>query len=302
MIPQRGRIAEGILAAFYHLLKMLPTETASAIGSRGYIWNARTNLKEAVASAKANLRRHKPEASEAEIEAMIDEFYDAVGRVAAEFAVMHRFIDEGRIKVLNEAGIVATHGKRPLVALCIHTGNWEAFSPVFQKLGIQLNSIIAPPQTGFERAIVEQTRRQFGVNTILPTASGTREAIRILRANGLVSMFPDEAREGILHGPLFGREPHDRGNLAIAARLARMTGAAFVLGHCKRIGTCRFELTYSDIFELPGETGCPDLLGDVAFLNARIEPLVLAAIPRWYFLDDAIVPITVKEIKHNKII
>lgn len=301
MIPQRGRIAEGILAAFYHLLKLLPTETASAIGSRGYIWNARTNLKEAVASAKANLRRHKPDASEAEIDAMVDEFYDAVGRVAAEFAVMHRFFDEGRITVRNEAGIVATHGKRPIVALCVHTGNWEVFSPVFQKLGIPLNSIIAPPETGFERLIVEETRRQFGVNTILPTASGTREAIRILRANGLVSMFPDEARDGVLHGPLFGRDPHDRGNLAIAARLARMTNAAFVLGHCRRTGACRFELTFSDIFEFPDSDGRPDVLSDVTFLNSRIEPLVLAAVPRWYFLDDAIVPITVKEIKHKKI-
>lgn len=297
MIPQKGKLAEAILAGFYYLLRLLPTEAASAVGSRGYIWNAHTNLKEAVEAAKANLRRHRPAASDAEIDAMVDAFYDAVGRVAAEFAVMHRFFDEGRIAVRNDEGLLATYGRRPIVALCVHTGNWEVFSPVFQKMGVQLNSIIAPPETGFERLVVEQTRRQFGVNTILPTAAGTREAIRVLRANGLVSMFPDEARDKVSYGPLFGRPPHDRGNLAIAARLARMTDAAFVLGHCRRIGTCRFELTFSDIFELPPATGRPDVLQDVAFLNGRIEPIVLSEIPRWYFLDDAIVPITVKEIK-----
>jgi Kdo2-lipid IVA lauroyltransferase/acyltransferase len=299
MIPQKGRVAEGILASFYYLLKLLPTEYASEIGSRGFRWNARTNLKQAVLSAKANLRRHRPEADEAAIEAMVDAFYDAVGRVAAEFAVMHRFFDENRITVCNEAGLMAAAGKRPIVALCVHTGNWEVFSPVFQKLGIQLNSIIAPPETGFERLVVENTRRRFGVRTLLPTASGTREAVRILRANGLVSMFPDEARDGVSMAPLFGRTPHARGNLAVAARLARMAGAALVMGHCRRTAKCRFDLTFSDIFEMPRQGEKPDILADVAFLNGRIEPIVQSEIPRWYFLDDQIVPIAVNDEKIN---
>ena len=34
-----------------------------------------------------------------------------------------------------------------------------------------------------------------------------------------------------------------------------------------------------------------DILADVAFLNARIEPIVSANIPRWYFLDDSLAPV-----------
>jgi lauroyl/myristoyl acyltransferase len=290
MIPQQGKAADAILAFFYGLLRFLPSEWASNIGSAGYRLNAKLALKEAMANAKANLRFHKPQATDAELDAMVMEFYDGVGRVAAEFAVMHRFWDEGRFTVTGLEPFQAAYLTRPILALCVHTGNWETFSPVFQKAGIKLNSIIQPPNSAFERFIVRLVRETFDVTVIEPDIRGVRTAIRILRDNGVVSMFPDEARNGVSHGPLFGRKPHDKGNLAIAARLARMTGAAIQIGHCRRIGKCHFALTFEPQFEMPAREG-EDILADVAFLNARIEPIVSANIPRWYFLDDSLAPI-----------
>lgn len=290
MIPQQGKAADAILAFFYGLLRFLPSEWASNIGSFGYRVNAKLALKQAMANAKANLRRHRPQASEAELDAMVMEFYDGVGRVAAEFAVIHRFDDEGRYEVTGLEPMRALYGTRPILVLCVHTGNWETFPAVFQKAGIRIHSIVQPPVSTFERFIVQRVRERFGVSVIEPDIRGTRAAIRVLRNNGVVSMFPDEARNGVSYGPLFGRAPHDRGNLAIAARLARMTGAAIQFCHCRRIAPCRFALTFEPIFEMPVRES-EDILADVAFLNDRIEPVVLANIPRWYFLDDAIRPV-----------
>lgn len=290
MIPQQGKAADAILAFFYGLLRFLPSEWASNIGSAGYRLNAKLALKQAMANAKANLRFHRPQASEAELDAMVMEFYDGVGRVAAEFAVMHRFWDEGRFTVTGLEPFKAAYRTRPIVALCVHTGNWETFSPVFQKAGIKLNSIIQPPASAFERFIVRLVRERFDVSVIEPDIRGIRTAIRVLREKGVVSMFPDEARNGQSYGPLFGRKPHDKGNLAIAARLARMTGAAIQIGHCRRTGPCRFALTFEPLLELPSRES-EDILADVAFLNAWIEPIVSAAIPNWYFLDDSLAPV-----------
>lgn len=290
MIPQSGRAADAIQAFFYYLLRLLPTEVASDIGSAGIRFNGRVARPDIIEGAKKNLRLHKPEASEAELDAMAMEFLDGVGRVAAEFAVMDRFLKEGRVTVHGVEALKEINGKRPLIGLCVHTGNWEVFSPVFQANGLQLNSIIAPPMNAFERAVVERVRRTFGVNTILPDHSGIRQALKVLKGNGIVSMFPDEAREGHTMAPLFGRAPHDKGNLAIAAKLARKTGAMLVLGHCRRIGKCRFELRFSELFEMPPREQ-DDILADVAFLNERIEPVIRANIPRWYFLDDSIAPV-----------
>lgn len=290
MIPQSGRAADAIQAFFYYLLRLLPSELASDIGSAGIRFNGRVARPDIISNAKRNLRQHKPQASESELDSMAMEFLDGVGRVAAEFAVMDRFLKEGRVEVRGMEGVLHVAGQRPLIGLCVHTGNWEVFSPVFQAHGLQLNSIIAPPTNAFERAVVERVRRSFGVNTILPDHSGIRQALKVLRGNGIVSMFPDEAREGRTMAPLFGRAPHDRGNLAIAAKLARRTNALLVLGHCRRVGKCRFICEFSTVFEMP-ERQNDDLLADVAFLNGKIEPIVTANIPRWYFLDDSIAPL-----------
>ena len=287
MIPQTGRIAELIQAAFHGLLSCLPSQWASNIGSAGIRWNGWHNRPEIIKGARANLRRHRPEASDQQIDAMIDEFLDGVGRVAAEFAVMHRFIKEGRIGCVGLERFKTIAGTRPIIALCVHTGNWELFAPVFQDNGLVLNSIVQPPDNRFEARIIDKIRRQFGVVPLLPDRSGLRDAVRALKDNKIVSMFPDEARQGVQMGPLFGRPPHSQGNLAVAAKLARMTKASFAIGHCRRTEPCRFVLHFGEVFDLP-DRPYGDLLADVEYLNAQIEPVILDNIPRWYFLDDKI--------------
>ncbi len=87
--------------------------------------------------------------------------------------------------------------------------------------------------------------------------------------------------------PLFGRPPHDRGNLAIAARLARKQKCRLAVSHVERLPGCRFRLNITAPFDLPDEPG-RTVLDDVAFLNAKIEPIILRNLDNWYFLDDRI--------------
>lgn len=288
MSAQDGRIERAIQALFYQLMRALPTDWASAFGSYGVSKNVHLNRPEILAGARRNLRLHRPEASEAEIEAMVEEFLDGVGRVMAEFAVMHRFIREGRLEPHGLDAFKAVAGTRPIIAFGLHTGNWETFGPLFQHAGIPLASYYMPPESAFDRRIAEQSRTRFGVELLSPDARGIRDGMRLLRQNRVVMIFPDEAMKGRARGPLFGRAPHAKGNLAIAARLARHTDASFVICHSRRTAPCRFALTFSPLIELPAATGKADTLADVAFLNAHVEPIVRENIPRWYFLDDSI--------------
>jgi Kdo2-lipid IVA lauroyltransferase/acyltransferase len=162
---------------------------------------------------------------------------------------------------------------------------------MFQQAGIPLASFYAPPEDPFEREVALWSRGRFGVELLSPDTRGARDGLRLLRQNRVVMIFPDEARQGVTMGPLFGRPPHDRGNLAIAARLARHAGADFVICHSTRIGPCRFHLDFGAPFSLPPVSGSADILADVKVLNDRIEPIICANIPRWYFLDDGLVSI-----------
>jgi KDO2-lipid IV(A) lauroyltransferase len=290
MSTRESVLERAIQAIFFQVMRLLPTDLSSTLGAKAVRQNVMLNRPKIVENAKRNLLQHRPGLSEAELDAMVEEFLDGVGRLMAEFAVMHRFFDEGRLEVSGFEAFKAIVGTRPIIAFGLHTGNWETFGPIFQQAGIPLASYFAPPSNAFERKIAENSRARFGVELLSPDARGARDGLRLLKRNRVVMIFPDEARNGRVMGPLYGRPPHDRGNLAVAARLARHSGALFTICHSRRIAPCRFHLDFSAPFELPPVTGSPDLLADVAYLNAAIEPVVLDNIPRWYFLDDDISP------------
>lgn len=286
-----SRIETAARAVQYFIMRLLPSEWASKLGSLTVKANVRANRPEILAGARENLKFHFPDADDAAVDAMIDEFLDGVGRMMGEFAVMPRFIREGRLETAGLEAFKALAGTRPIIAFGLHTGNWETFGPLFQHEGIPLTSFYMPPDDPFERQVAEESRARFGVRLLSPDARGVRDGMRVLRQNGVVMIFPDESLGRRALGPLFGRPPHDKGNLAIAARLARHTGASFVICHSERIAPCRFRLSLSAPFDLPPAEGRPDPLADVAFLNGHVEPVVRANLPRWYFLDEPIVPI-----------
>lgn len=286
------RIETAARAIQYHLMRRLPTEWASKLGSLAVKANVRANRPEILEGARRNLRIHFPEADNTAIEAMVDEFLDGVGRMMGEFAVMPRFIREGRFDLVGLEAFRAIAGTRPIIAFGLHTGNWETFGPLFQHEGIPLTSFYMPPDDPFERQVAEESRARFGVRLLSPDSSGVREGMRTLRRNRVVMIFPDESLGRRALGPLFGRPPHDKGNLAVAARLARHTGASFVTCHSRRLPRCRFRLEISAPFDLPRQEGRADILADVAFLNGQVEPIIRDNLPRWYFLDEPIVPIT----------
>ena len=158
-----------------------------------------------------------------------------------------------------------------------------------QVIGVPIASISEIPDDPLHREIADATRKGFGVNVLAPNRNGARHALALLRNNGTVAIFPDEMRDGRMMAPLFGRPPHLKGNLAVAAKLARRTGAQIVLGYCERVDGTRFRVHFLPPYALPPGKGDP--LADVALLNALIEPIILKHLDQWYYLDDSVAPI-----------
>ena len=277
----------------FRLMRMLPSEWASDLGVHVVKANVRANRPDIPKNARANLRIHRPDATEAELDAMIEAFLETVGRTMGEYAVIHRFVQEGRLETHGLEAFQAIAGKEPILAMGLHTGNWETFSAAFQMAGIQLTSFYFPPVDAFEREVALKIREHFGAIMLSPDPAGVRTAMKLMRENRIVAIFPDEARFGVTMGPLFGRPPHEQGNLSIATRLARHARARIVICHSERIGKCRFRLVFGEPITLP-ERAAPDRLADIAFLNSHVEPIIARNIPRWYFLDDSIGPIAPK--------
>lgn len=271
------------------LLRRLPVGPASAFGGQLAKLKIRFITPDVAKKARHNLRRHLPGARDVEIERMVWRFADNIGRVMAEFAISHRFAETGRIEMLGVEEAGAKVGQMPTIALCVHLGNWEVVASALQVIGVPIASISEVPDDPLHREIAAEARKGFGVNVLTPNQSGARQALSLLRNNGTVAIFPDELRDGRMMAPLFGRPPHLKGNLAVAAKLARRTGAQIVLGYCERVGGTRFRVHFLPPYMLPPGEGDP--LTDVALLNGLIEPVVLKHLDQWYYLDDSLAPI-----------
>jgi len=271
------------------LLRVAPIDFGSAVGSAIVRFNVKHNRPWIITGARRNLRQLRPEASEAEIEAMIHSFLDNVGRLMGEFSTLHRMMQSGRVQV-HGVEVMRLYGSRPILAIVLHTGNWEVLSAALDYYGISISTFYAPPETAAQREIAEATRKRLGVRLLQPTRRGLVDAIDVLTNRGVVAIFGDEARNARIMAPLFGRPPHSAGNLDVAARLARRTGATIVVAYCVRIRRSNFRLTLDGPFALPEipANEPPDRLADVACLNALIEPIIRAHLDQWYFLDDAL--------------
>ena len=272
--------------AMHHALRHAPVEAASALGGLLVRTNVRLNRPEIITGARRNLARHRPHMSAQDIDRALWRFADNVGRHMGECSALDRMIPQDRIEIMGHEHLRALRGRRPALALQLHTGNWEMFGPALTHHGIPPAAFYEPPESPAQRRIIEEVRRRAGFTLLPPDTGGLRKAIALLKDNQLVSIGCDEARAGQLMAPLFGRRPHDKGNLAIAAKLARRTGALIVTGHCVRLERCRFRLHICEPFALPDPGG--GLLEDVRFLNERIEPIILSHLDQWYFLDDEI--------------
>jgi len=249
--------------------------------------NVSRNLPHIITGARSNLTRLHPDWSEAKVEAGILRFVDNVGRLYGEFAVLHRLISENRVS-FDRAQIKRLYDSgRPIVAVMLHTGNWEVFGAALADMKIPISSFYKPPDVAMHTALARATRARLGIRLLEPNALGVRKALRLIAEGQHFAMFGDEARDGETMAPLFGRPAHQRGNLGLISRFARGADALVVIGHCVRLHKSHFSLHLSEAISLAAEVGkTGEILDDVTYLNERIEPIIRMHADQWYFLDN----------------
>lgn len=280
------RLAIATKVAAFHVMRHLPAEFVSGVGSAIVRWSVPRHRPAVLADAKANLRRHHATTPDAEIELLARRFLDNVGRVMAEFALLHRLWREGRVNLDEEYRTFMAELRGPAIAIGLHKGNWEV-GAALPRPGVRLASLSIIPDNTADRLIAAHVRRDLGCEVFTADRTGLRGAMEWLeKGEGprVLSIYGDDARAGRLMAPLFGRTAHASGNLALIARLARRSGAKLALYNVTRTGGCRFTMNGKMLPPLPPGNS---LVEDVALLNGFIEPIIQAHLEQWYFLDNA---------------
>ena len=274
--------------AGHFALKLLPMDACSNFGARLGTFAMPRFHEIAVQRARNTIRHLCPDLSEGEREALLQANCRAQGRLMAEFSVigrLRRHPERLRLHGIDRATNAIASG--PVILVGMHLGNWEVGPVVMRNAGVHAHTFYVPPKERAKAWIARRVRRQTGVDLLPPGTEGIKPAMEILKSGGVVSMFCDEGFEGTIRGPFFGQAPHLKGNIAIAVRLARITGATICPWYCVRGEGLRFSCHVLEPIRLPAEER-PGArrLEDLLLLNGVIEAVIRKNLDQWYFLDN----------------
>ncbi|OOG75961.1 hypothetical protein B0E45_03355 [Sinorhizobium sp. A49] len=273
-------------------MKLLPMDACSNLGAALGLFAMPRFHKVASRRAQETIRALRPDLNEAEQQELFRENCRAQGRLMTEFSVVNRLQNNRDRLTFHGLDIIDDAVKAgPVIIVGMHLGNWEVGPTVLQRINVHPHAFYLPPRGRAKAWIAERVRSKAGLRFLPPGAEGIRPAIKILKNGGVVSTFCDEGFGGFIRGPFFDRKPHLEGNLAIAVRLARMTGATICPWYNLRTEGFRFECRALTPIKLPPEErpGARQL-DDILMLNNTIEPVIRANLDQWYFLDNSLRP------------
>lgn len=233
-----------------------------------------------------NIARIRPDLDAPARERMLRDYFANRGRLMAEYPGLPRLARKGRISVAGVAAGESEHARgKGLILVGLHLANWEAALEARSRSSLPLRLFYQPPARASQHHLAMKMRRSMDVEFLKPGAAGALPALRFLKSGGILAIFGDEQHMGRMMAPFFGRPPHLDGNLAIIARLARMTGAGVMVFHSRRTADGH-AVTFENPVPLPSRTDPgAELIDDIAALNAAIEPMILERLEEWYFLS-----------------
>jgi len=192
--------------------------------------------------ARRNLRRAFPGLPEIEIERIVTDMWDNLGRVAAEYPHLRK------IRVFEPGGRVETHGLehidravaagRRMIIFSGHIANWEICMLAAVQCGISVAQIYRAANNPLVDRMI--TRFRGDVGELIPKgAVAARRAIAVLRRGAHLTMLVDQKMNDGIPVPFFGRPAMTAPALAslalrfdcdvLPARVERLAGAHFRL-------------------------------------------------------------------------
>jgi KDO2-lipid IV(A) lauroyltransferase len=271
--------------AFIGLFRILGVDRASAVG--GFIGRNifyRTGITN---RARDNLRAAYPDMRKAEMEAVIVEMWDNLGRTIAEYAHHDKFSIDGpnpRIEIVNrDIADKAAASDRGVIFASGHFANWEVFLHVAKQLQLDGGAVYRPVNNPYvDRFIVRQRMTHGPREQIEKGARGTRRIFTLLRGGKSVFMLIDQKTNEGLPIPFFGR---DAMTTPTPAALALKLDSIVLLASSERMGGARFRVTIHEpiTVERSGDHD-RDVLALTTKLNTALESAIRKRPSQWLWI------------------
>ncbi|HWA29539.1 MAG TPA: lysophospholipid acyltransferase family protein [Rhizomicrobium sp.] len=281
----RYRAEAAAFFGFIGFFGLFGLDRASAIGG----WIGRNILYRTPTSQRGrdNLRKAYPEKSDAEIEAILLEMWDNLGRTIAEYAHLDKISlhgDDPRLEavgldIVNEAlakgkGVMFVSG---------HFANWETMPFAAAQYGIEGGEVYRPLNNPYvDRWMVRQRMKNGPKDQIAKGAQGTRRIFTLLRSNRAIFMLVDQKTNEGLPAPFFGR---DAMTTPAPAALALKLDCIILPASNERMGGARFRMTVHPPIEFSHtDDHDKDIHQLTMRITERIEALVRYRPSQWLWI------------------
>ncbi|MEE9139208.1 MAG: lipid A biosynthesis lauroyl acyltransferase [Alphaproteobacteria bacterium] len=267
----------------FAVFRALGVEAASNLGGR----IARLAGPRLAPSRQAarNLRRAFPDKSDAEIDRIVRDMWDNLGRVIGEYPHT-RDIDaygDGRIEVIGAENIDELRDDgRPGLFFTAHFGNWEITPPIITQRGLPITIVYRAANNPAVDEVVRKARDCEGVEQVPKGPVGARRAIELLGNGGHLGLLVDQKMNDGIPIPFFGR---DAMTAPALAQLALRYHCPVVPVRSERTRGTRFRVTFFPPLEAV-DTGDrdADMAAFMTRVNAMIEGWVRERPEQWFWL------------------
>ena len=265
--------------------RILGLDGASAAG--GFLGREIIYRTGASKRARDNIRAAYPEKTPDEIEAIIREMWDNLGRVAGEYAHLDKLSIHGadpRMSITNLDLVDAAMKKgKGILFISGHFANWETMPFVATQYGVEGGEVYRPLNNPYiDRWMVAQRARNGTKDQIAKGPAGTRRIFSLLRGGKSVFLLVDQKTNEGVPVPFFGR---DAMTTPAPAMLALKLGATLLPASNERLKGARFRMTvHPPIDFTPTGDQDRDVLALTAKLTEAIEQCVRYRPSQWLWI------------------
>jgi KDO2-lipid IV(A) lauroyltransferase len=267
------------------VMRLLGLDRASALGSfmgRRIFYPSGMTRR-----ARENMSAAFPEKSAAEIETLLLEMWDNLGRVIAEYAHFDKFSIHGpdaRLEFqgtenFEHAGIY----EEGAMLISGHLANWEMMQIAITRFGLGGGVVYRPVNNPYVDSWVAKQRRKTGpLELIAKGPRGTRRVFTLLRNNRPVCLLVDQKTNEGIPAAFFGR---DALTTPAPAVLALKMGKKLIPISNRRVGGSRFVVTAHPALSFTASGDYEnDVMSLTQLITSKIEELIRANPAQWLWI------------------
>lgn len=286
-LPRKFRyLLEAALFFFFiGLFRMLGLDGASAVG--GFIGRTILYHTPIANRGRINLRAAFPERSAAEIESILREACDNLGRTVAEYAHLDKFDFGGpdaRVEVVDIEHVAAARARgKGVICFSGHFANWELMAFGGARIFAAEGEVYRPVNNPHvNKWLVAQRQTNGPVDQVPKGPGGTRRLFTLLRRGQIVCLLVDQKTNEGVAVPYFG---HDAMTTPAPAAMALRLDCALVPASIERKQGSRFRCRVYPALEFaPSGDYDRDVVDLTALLTRKIEEIVRERPSQWLWI------------------